>query len=531
MVPSAPRIARANLALGLVCVPIFVGAVDLTVVTAVLPKIMADLQVSIDTQLNHAAWVISGYLLSYTISMTFMGRLSDLHGRRAAYLLCLGLFVVGSAVVALAPSLNGVIAGRVVQAFGAGALVPISMALVADLYAPARRASALGVIAAVDTAGWMVGHLYGGVLMRAFDDWRLLFWINIPLGLVALALTWQALRHLPVGRSSGSFDWLGALLITASLTALNLGLTAGAELGPSDFYGRAQGPPVYALLLVGAAAVLLGAFVWAERSTSDPLLDLRLFRDRPAAAACASNGLVGFALALALANVPLFINTRLAVFNVGDPDILRRAAWDSGWLLSALTLAMAALAPLGGRLASRFGGRFPAVIGLALATAGYLLLSRWQPDTGYVAMAGGLALAGVGLGLALSPIAATVIDAAGADRRGSASALVIILRLVGMTIGVSVLTLWGVQRQYALRQAGAADPLAASDPQRFLVNVAAQVIDETFLFAVAACALALLAGLLLRPYPRTEPMAGHQSYEPDISCPDNDQRPTTTAGR
>src|SRR5262249_1855282 len=143
-------------------------------------------QVSIDTDLGHAAWVITGYLLAYTVSMSFMGRLSDLYGRRAAYLVCLAIFVGGSALVALAGTLEGVIGGRVVQAFGAGALVPISMALVGDLFPSERRAPALGVIAAVDTAGWMVGHLYGGILMRAFDDWRLLFWINLPIGLLAL---------------------------------------------------------------------------------------------------------------------------------------------------------------------------------------------------------------------------------------------------------------------------------------------------------------------------------------------------------
>jgi len=494
-------------------VAIFIGAVDLTVVTAVLPKIMADLQVAIDTELNRATWVISGYLLAYTISMTFMGRLSDIYGRRATYLLCLGIFVAGSAAVALAPTLNGVIAGRVVQAFGAGALVPIAMALASDLFAPTRRATALGVVAAVDTAGWMVGHLYGGVLMRAFDSWRLLFWVNLPLGLLAFGLTWWALRNpdpstgsggtgaegdLPIGRAPGAFDWPGALLITASLTALNLGLSAGAELGQTDFYGQAAGPPAYAPPLVLAAIVLLAAFVWAERRVRDPLLELRLFRDRPAAAACAINGLAGFALALALANVPLFINTRLALFNPSDPDILRRAAWDSGWVLSALTLVMAAAAPLGGRLSRRFGARLPTAIGMALAASGYLLLSRWQAGTGYAAMVAGLATAGMGLGLAISPVAATVIDASDAERRGSASALVIILRLIGMTIGVSVLTLWGVQREQALRHAGAADPLAASDPRQFLVNVAARVIDETFLFAVAACALGLLLALLLR---------------------------------
>ena len=184
---------------------------------------------------------------------------------------------------------------------------------------------------------------------------------------------------------------------------------------------------------------------------------------------------------------------------------------------------MAAAAPLGGRLASRIGARWPAAAGMALAAFGYMLLSRWQAGTGYAAMVAGLAVAGVGLGLALSPLAATVIDASAAERRGSASALVIILRLIGMTIGVSVLTLWGVQRQHALRQAGAADPLAASDPQQFLANVAARVIDETFLFAVVACALALLLALLLRPRPRDAIVAEQRLMT-------NDQRSSASNG-
>jgi MFS family permease len=249
---------------------------------------------------------------------------------------------------------------------------------------------------------------------------------------------------------------------------------------------------------VAASLALLAAFVWAERRARYPLLDLGLFRNRAAAAACAINALVGFALALAIANVPLFINTRLSLLNLDDPDILRRGAWDSGWVLSAFTLSMAALAAPGGWLSARFRERLPVLLGLALALGGYLLLRTWDADTGYPAMVAGLALAGAGLGLALSPVAATVINAAGDERRGSASALVITLRLVGMTLGVSALTLWGVPRQDALRRAGVADPLATSDPALFLVNVAAQVVDEMFLFAAVACVLALLAALALR---------------------------------
>jgi EmrB/QacA subfamily drug resistance transporter len=489
---------KSQITLALLCAAIFLGAVDLTIVTAVLPKIVLDLRVSLDTELQRAAWVITGYLLAYSVSMTFAGRLSDLYGRRVTYMVCLAIFIVGSVGVAAAPTLGAVVAGRVVQALGAGALVPVAMALVGDLFPAGRRAWALGIIAAVDTAGWMVGHLYGGALMALVDDWRLLFWLNLPLGLGALLLTWRALRDLPDTRAQGTFDWAGALLIAASLTALNIGLSAGAELGQTDFYGERAGPPPYALPLVLASLALLAAFVWVEQRAQDPLLDLALFRSRAASVACAINALVGFALALAIANVPLFINTRLGLLNPQDPDILRRGAWESGLVLSAFTLTMAATAPLGGWLAGRRAWRVPTLLGLVLAAAGYALMSLWRADTGYTAMACSLALAGAGLGLTLSPTASVVIDAASEARRGAASALVIVLRLTGMTVGVSVLTLWGVQRQDTLRRAAAGDPAVLADPAGFLLDVAAQVVAETFLFAVVALLVALALAALLR---------------------------------
>jgi MFS family permease len=339
----------------------------------------------------------------------------------------------------------------------------------------------------------MMGHLYGGILMAAFDSWRLLFWLNVPIGLLALGATWWALRDVPIQRARGSFDWLGALLVGGGLVALNLGLGAGAELGgQTDFYGERQGIPPYAAPLVVAALVLLVAFVLAERRVRDPLLDLNLFRQRGVTSACIVNVLMGFALAMALSNVPLFITTRLGLAEPANPDILRRAAWDAGWMLSALTLTMAAAAVPGGWLTNRAGARVPLISGLLLALAGFLAMSTWQATTGYPLMAVQLIVAGVGLGFVISPVATVVINAGGDERHGSASALVITLRMLGLTVGWSVLTLWGVQRQDMLRRAGADSPLAQNDPAQFLMNIAAQVIGETFLFAAAACAIALL---------------------------------------
>jgi MFS family permease len=478
-------------------IAVFLGAIDLTIVTAVLPRMLVDLNISIDTELGRASWIISGYLLAYTISMTFAGRLSDLYGRRGAYVCGLGVFLLGSLGVALAPSLEWVVAGRVVQALGAGGLVPVTMALTSDLLPAERRAGALGIVAAIDTAGWMVGHLYGGVLMRAFDDWRMLFWLNIPFGLVALALTLRALRGVATPRRTGAFDWPGALVLAAALAALNVGLAAGAELGTADFYGERAGPPPYALPLVLLALALLIGWWRLELRQRDPLVDPRMFTSRAVAGASALNLLIGFALAVALANVPLFVNVRIGLLNPADQDALRRGAWDSGWLLSALTLTMAALAAPGGWAAGRVGSRWPARAGMAVGLAGFLVTSRWQPDTGYLEMAVGLALAGAGLGLALAPAAAVVIGSVGEHRRGSAAALVIVLRLVGMTLGVSALTAWGVQRQDALRRLGASDPTAASDPAHFLLRIAAQVVGETFLFAAGACAIAFVLAFVL----------------------------------
>jgi MFS family permease len=199
------------LIIAIICVPIFIGAMDLTVVSAVLPQVIFDLEIPIQTGLDEAAWIVSGYLLAYTVAMTFMGRLSDIYGRLRVFLVALIIFGFGSYLVAVADSwptdlllrgaysfqlgrpdpsqvaLIALIGSRMIQAFGAGAMVPVGMALVGDLYPEGKRARLLGVIAAVDTAGWVVGHLYGGILVRFFN-WRVIFWLNIPLCIISFIL-------------------------------------------------------------------------------------------------------------------------------------------------------------------------------------------------------------------------------------------------------------------------------------------------------------------------------------------------------
>jgi MFS family permease len=221
------------------------------------------------------------------------------------------------------------------------------------------------------------------------------------------------------------------------------------------------------------------------------LVPLQLFRNRNFSAASLANFLVGYSLFVAIANVPLFINTIVA-------ETLDQGALDSGLILLALTVPMAIAAFPGGWLAARIGYRWPALVGLVVALAGFGLMNHWWVDTTYATMIPHLAVAGLGFGLVMAPIAAAVVDAAPAEYRGTASALVIIFRLVGMTIGVSSITTYGLHRAETLssRLLSATPDLA--EVARVAMEVAVTVIDEAFLIAGIACALAIYPIIRLR---------------------------------
>lgn len=545
---------RPWLILALICVPVFIGSLDLTIVSAFLPEIIVKLELPVQSVIDDAAWVVTGYLLAYTISMTFMGRVSDLIGRRRAFIACLIIFMIGSVIVAevdpkaesgisgllfnllfrvqgVRPdpgsvALLTIIIGRVIQALGAGALVPVSLALVGDLFPAHKRAQPLGVIGAVDTLGWVLGHLYGGIMVRLFGeygaqfvsffqslglnwaapDWRALFWINVPISLIALAVTWWTLRDVPQKRGVGRFDWLGTLLIVGALTCLVLGLGANIEVSATttDFTDIGGLPP-YAAPMLAAAAVMFVLFVVVELRVRDPLFDLRIFRRRNLSAGLLTNLFVGFCLMIGLVSVPILVNIRLP-----DASQLAQAALQVGILLSALTVPMALAAVPGGWLSDRIGYRATTSLGLGLAVVGFAAIwQTWTLDVADGMIAVEMALVGVGLGLTFSPISASVINAADQDKLGAASALVIIMRLLGMTISVSLLTAFASQRLGMLAAAELGqqviDPMAAIDVYSRLT---VQVLTEMGLFGAAICLIGLIPAQVLRRTPAAEPVAG-----------------------
>ncbi|MBI5958854.1 MAG: MFS transporter [Chloroflexi bacterium] len=540
--------------LAIICLPVFIGALDLTIISAVLPEVIVSLDLPVKEYLDQASWAVNGYLLAYAISMTFTGRLSDIVGRRTIYLGCLLVFIAGSYLVTMYdnPTINSnigkfyyqvldrrpprleerylylVITGRIIQALGAGAMVPVTLALVGDLFPPHQRAKPLGIVGAVDTMGWVLGHLYGGVMVRFFGEygdnfvdafgkigltiatpsWETLFILNIPLSVLALFGAWWALRGLARPQGQGRFDILGTLFITLALIGLNLGLGASPEsAGSAESFEDLQGSAShYGFYLLMGAALAFMLFLLVETRIKHPLIRLSMFRNRNLSASSAANFLVGFCLAIGLVSAPLLVN-----FRVKDPDSenIKHAAYITGLLLSGLTVPMAVSAVYGGWLSDRRGYRFPTSAGLTLATGGFILTGLfWETDTSYWIMALQMAVIGVGLGMTISPIGTAVINAVNEHERGVASALILILRLVGMTVAISSLTIFSLERfdslvaQYVDPAATTLEEITKASSKANL-KAAVRVINEMQFIGAGISGLGLLVSLLLRGQPES----------------------------
>ena len=520
-----------RLILALVCLPVFIGALDLTIVSAVLPEVIRSMTIEIQ-KLDVAGWVVTGYFVSYAISMTFMGRVSDIAGRRIVYLVCLAIFFVGSWLVAASPGwpaavvqrmlqpfyaadspsdlapLYALIVGRVIQAFGAGAMVPVSMALVADLFPPEKRALPLGIVGAIDTAGWVLGHLYGGIMVQ-FMSWPYLFWINLPVVFAIFCVTWWGLAGLQRTDVKGGMDWIGVTLVGAALTLLNIGL-GSPEISLEE---STVPPPHHRLYWIAAAGVALAIFLISQRRVRNPILDLRIFSNRNLSSASGVNLLVGFCIMVALVSVPLFINVAGAAGTM-------KAALVTGYLLCAFTVPMALAAVPGGWLSQRLGYRSSVILGLIVAIIGFWMMSRWKVEmasqavaffdhvrgsetldargTGF--MVAGLALAGIGIGLTIAPIGTAVINGVRAEDRGMASSLVIILRLIGMSVGMSSMTAYGLRQTTVLgrEMLSADDALDLEKTAKVALDVVTKVTSEMALIALAVAVAAVGVALLLR---------------------------------
>ena len=524
--PASPR--AVLIAVGF---SVFVAADDLTVVTTMLRPIINDLGLSLPDGLDDAAWIVNVYLIAFVSIMPLAGRLSDVIGRRRLFAIAWAFFLVGTIVIPLSSTMTPFLIGRVLTAIGGGAMVPVALAVVGEVFDEERRARALGTLGAIETMGWVWGPLYGALLVR-FLSWRWQFWLNIPFTVIGFALTWWALaghdaarevRNAQVGKRK--VDWTGAVLLSATLIVLNLGLLGNAEIqsvvGLEDLQG---GSGFDFRLLLPVAAVLGVLFWWHQRSADDPLIAPAFFASRNLRIALFVNLLVGAALIVAMVDVPIFVNAI-------EID-LERSAVLSGWVLASLTAAMTLSSWLGGRLTETLKAKWPTLLAMVAATVALLWMGfTWAPDLSYITAAVQLALLGAGLGLTFAPTTATVVAASPAHQRGAAAAIVMIVRLIGLSVGLAALTAWALSRFNTLRRDIELPPI--NDPSfteavtEASARLTADAISETFLAAGALTAIGIFVSLAMRAHAKNSPQettmdtTPMQNPQPDASASSN----------
>jgi len=419
---------------------VLLGALDTYVVVTIMTDIMRDVGIAIN-KIQQVTPIVTGYLLGYIAAMPLLGRASDRFGRKLLLQVSLAGFLVGSVVTALSrhlESLDVLIAGRFIQGTASGALLPVTLALAADLWSSRNRASVLGGIGAAQELGSVLGPVYGIAVVWLLKTWDWVFWINVPLTLIAMAMIQFSLPSRQKTDQPEKVDVVGGVLLAIALGLATVGLYNPAPDGKQVL--PSWGLPV----LLGALVAAVAFFVW-ERFARTRLIEPAGVHFRPFLAALGASLAAGAALMVTLVNVELF--------GQGVLGMDKNAA--AGLLLRFL-IALPIGALLGGWIATKIGDRLVAFAGLLIAAGGYWLISKWpvdllaaRHDLGIItlpALDTDLAIAGLGLGLVIGPLTSATLRVVPAAQHGIASAAVVVARMIGMLIGIAALSAWGLYR-------------------------------------------------------------------------------------
>ena len=394
------------------CAGLFVLMLDSTVVALALPTIKGDL----DTSRASLQWILNGYLLVIAALVVTAGRLGDMFGRRRVFASGLALFGLGSVLAGAAWSGDAVIAGRFVQGAGAAATLPLSLALVTDAFPPERRAQAVGIWTAISSIALAVGPLIGGILVDA--DWRLIFWINVPVCIFGVLVILRFARESRDETSGHRLDRPGLVILTAALVAIVLPLIEGQVWG----FGS---PATIGLLVAGA--LLLVAFYVVERRSPQPIVDFELFRNGPYfGATAAAFALVGAYWALMLLQ-PQYLQ-----------DVLGHSATAAGLLILPITVPMIFISPVAGRLIARFGARALMTTGMLCGVVGLVLLTRVDATSGFGTLLPGYLMFGVALGLVYAPMSSAAMAAMPQQKAGIASGVLAMNRVLAGALSVAI---------------------------------------------------------------------------------------------
>ncbi len=467
------RASSESVVLGIICLSVFSTALDQTVVVAALPVVMVDLEIPL-TDLDRASWIITAFLVSYTVTMPLAGRLSDVYGRVRMFQWALVVFAIGSAFVAISPNFYWVVPARVFQAIGGGATVPIGLAMAVAVVSPERRGIAIGLVAAAAEAGSVVGPLYGGAIIE-WVGWRWIFWLDVPQSLLLIALL-SVLPNRP--NPAAKMDYFGALMLGAALTVLTMALAQRSIFTMES---------IYPYLTILAGVLLVGVLVVAERKAVQPLLASFLYTSRAFVSANIAQFLVGVALIMALVCVPLMAAT-----------IMEKQPLVSALHLVRLTAAIPVGAVVGGYILRWAGVRPVCITGLVFMGVGLLFMSGWETEVDELRLTLPLIAAGLGFGLVIPPIGVSALSAAPSDYWGAAASLITASRMVGMALGLAALSAWGIERFYSLTS-HVVPSESYEATEAVLIGAGVTVFQNLFMIAGFLSLLAILPALLMKP--------------------------------
>ncbi len=477
--------------LGALMLTLLLAALDQTIVSTALPTITSDLG-----GLNHISWVVTAYLLASTASTPIWGKMSDLHGRKLMLQSAVVVFVVASALAGLSQTMGQLIATRALQGLGGGGIMVLVMAVIADLIPPRERGKYSGLFGAVFGLASILGPLLGGFFTEQLS-WRWIFYINLPLGIAAFVIL-GAVLHLPRHRERHQIDWLGAALLVAGVTALLLVTVWGGQ--QFDW----ASPEILGLIAFGVGTLAL--FVWQELRTPEPIVSMKLFRDK---VFTVTSG-IGFVIGFAMFGSIIYLSIYLQVVYGSTPT-------EAGLQLLPLMAGMLVTSIGSGLLITRFGRYkiFP-IIGTALAAVGLLLFSRLEADTPYWQIAVAMLVLGTGLGNVMQVLVLAVQNTVPQREIGAATSASTFFRSIGGSFGTAVFgAVWAARLAAELTAAlpggatsgeaptSSLDAIQALPPeaQAAVLDAFARAIDTTFLVAVPIMLVGFVLALFLPEVP------------------------------
>ena len=391
------------------CAGLFLLMLDSTVVALALTEIRHD----VDATAEGLQWVMNGYLLTIAVLVVSAGRLGDMFGRKRVFVLGTALFAAGSVVSGAAGDQVALILGRVVQGAGAAAMLPLSLAIVVNVFPAAERARALGIWAAVSAVALAIGPLAGGLLIEL--DWRVIFWMNLPIAALGVLVTlWAAPESTDPG-AGHRIDWGGLAALSVGLTAIVLALIQSRAWGAA---------PLVILVAVGVAALV--AFWLVEHRVRQPIVEFDLFRNGPYfGASAAAFCLVGSYWAV------MFFQPQYLQDVRGHSPIV------AGLMILPVTVPMVFISPFSGRLIGRFGARRLMTLGMALGTAGLLVLTFVDAASSYGMLLLGYLLFGIALGLVYAPMSTAAMAAMPEAKVGIASGVLAMDRVLAGAVALA----------------------------------------------------------------------------------------------